>query len=64
MGRVIRKAHVLLGLALSCASLQALASAEQTLTSLRAIHALTNAQASHQLPVSFEANVIVTPPMS
>jgi len=58
MGRVIRKAHVLLGLALSCASLQALASAEQTLTSLRAIHALTNAQASHQLPVSFEANVI------
>jgi len=31
---------------------------EQTLTSLRAIHSLTNAQASHQLPVSFEATVI------
>ena len=30
---------------------------EQPLTSLRAIHALTNAQASHQLPVSFEATV-------
>ncbi len=30
---------------------------EQALTSLRAIHALTNAQASHQLPVSFEATV-------
>jgi diguanylate cyclase (GGDEF)-like protein len=29
----------------------------QPLTSLRAIHALTNAQASHQLPVSFEATV-------
>ena len=27
------------------------------LTSLRAIHALSNAQASHQLPVSFEATV-------
>lgn len=31
--------------------------AEQPLTSLRAIHALTNAQASHQLPVWFEATV-------
>jgi len=30
---------------------------EQTLTSLRTIHALSNAQASHQLPVSFEATV-------
>jgi diguanylate cyclase (GGDEF)-like protein len=30
---------------------------ERSLTSLRAIHALTNAQASHQLPVSFEATV-------
>jgi diguanylate cyclase (GGDEF)-like protein len=29
----------------------------QPLSSLRAIHALTNAQASHQLPVSFEATV-------
>ena len=28
-----------------------------TLTSLRAIHALSNAEASHQLPVSFEATV-------
>ena len=30
---------------------------EQPLTSLRAIHALSNDQASHQLPVSFEATV-------
>lgn len=30
---------------------------EAPLTSLRAIHALTNAQASHQLPVSFQATV-------
>ena len=30
---------------------------ERPLTSLRAIHALSNAQASHQLPVSFEATV-------
>jgi len=30
---------------------------EPQLTSLRAIHQLTNAQASHQLPVSFEATV-------
>ncbi|MGC1422006.1 MAG: GGDEF domain-containing protein [Terracidiphilus sp.] len=30
---------------------------QQPLTSLRAIHALTNSQASHQLPVSFEATV-------
>ena len=40
---------------LCCASIQL--SAEQPLTSLRAIHALSNAQASHQLPVSFEATV-------
>lgn len=33
------------------------AAAEQPLTSLRAIHALNNAQAGHQLPVSFEATV-------
>ena len=32
-------------------------SRKQPLTSLRAIHALSNAQASHQLPVSFEATV-------
>ncbi len=31
--------------------------AEQPLTSLRAIHALTNTEASHQIPVSFEATV-------
>lgn len=30
---------------------------EQPLTSLRAIHSLTNAQASHQLPVAFQATV-------
>jgi len=30
---------------------------EQPLTSIRAIHALGNSQASHQLPVSFEATV-------
>jgi hypothetical protein len=34
-----------------------LVEAQQPLTSLRAIHALTNAQASHQLPVLFEATV-------
>lgn len=33
------------------------AAAEPPLTSLGAIHSLTNAQASHQLPVSFEATV-------
>jgi len=38
-----------------CASIHL--NAEQPLTSLRAIHALSNAQASHQLPVSFEATV-------
>jgi diguanylate cyclase (GGDEF)-like protein len=35
---------------------------EQPLTSLRAIHSLTNAQASHQLPVSFEATVTYNRP--
>jgi diguanylate cyclase (GGDEF)-like protein len=34
------------------------ASSERPLTSLRAVHALSNDQASHQLPVSFEATVI------
>ena len=57
MGIVIRKARVLLKLALVLASLPLLAFAQQPLTSLRSIHALTNAQASHQLPVSFEATV-------
>lgn len=58
MDSVIRKARVLLALALATALLPLLASGQKTLTSLRAIHALTNAQASHQLPVSFEATVI------
>jgi diguanylate cyclase (GGDEF)-like protein len=58
MGLVVRKARILLGLALLCAPLPPLASGEQPLTSLHAIHALTNAQASHQLPVSFQATVI------
>jgi diguanylate cyclase (GGDEF)-like protein len=58
MSLVIRKARVLLGLALAMASLPPLASGQKPITSLRAIHALTNAQASHQLPVSFEATVI------
>lgn len=58
MSLTVRKARVLLGLALAIASLPSLASGQKPLTSLREIHALTNAQASHQLPVSFEANVI------
>src|SRR5579859_4934717 len=36
--------------------------AQKPLTSLRAIHALSNAQASHQLPVSFEATVTYNRP--
>ena len=58
MSLTVRKARVLLGLALAVASLPSLASGQKPLTSLREIHVLTNAQASHQLPVSFEANVI------
>jgi len=58
MGLANRKALILLGLTLAMASLTSLASGERPLTSLRSIHALTNAQASHQLPVSFEATVI------
>jgi diguanylate cyclase (GGDEF)-like protein len=54
----VRKARILLGLALALASLPPLASGQKPLTSLREIHVLTNAQASHQLPVSFEASVI------
>jgi len=57
MGLGIRKARVLLGLALACASLPSLATGQHPLTSLRTIHALTNAQASHQIPVSFQATV-------
>lgn len=58
MGFANRKALILLGLTLAIASLTSLASGQRPLTSLRAIHALSNAQASHQLPVSFEATVI------
>ena len=58
MGLVMRKARILVGLALLCACLPALASPEQPLSSLRAIHALTNAQAGHQLPVSFQGTVV------
>ena len=58
MGLANRKALIFLGLALAMASLTSLASGQKPLTSLRAIHALTNAEASHQLPVSFEATVI------
>ena len=57
MGPGIRNARVLLALALAMASLPALAPAQKPLATLRAIHALTNAQASHQLPVSFQATV-------
>jgi diguanylate cyclase (GGDEF)-like protein len=58
MNRTVRKARILLELALAVASLPPLASGQKPLTSLRAVHALTNAQASHQLSVSFEATVI------
>lgn len=57
MGLVIRKARVLLALATAAALLPLFAFSQKPLTSLRAIHALSNAQASHQLPVSFEATV-------
>ena len=36
----------------------ALAPAQGTLTSLRAVHALSNAEADHSIPVAFEATVI------
>jgi diguanylate cyclase (GGDEF)-like protein len=58
MGLAIRKACVLVGLALTLASALTLARGDQPLSSLHTIHALSNAQASHQLPVSFEATVI------
>jgi len=58
MSLAIRKARFLVGLALATASVPMHARAEQPLDSLRAIHALSNAQASHQRPVSFEATVI------
>jgi diguanylate cyclase (GGDEF)-like protein len=63
MGFEVGKARVLVGLALTIASLPLLGAAAETpedqpITSLRVIHALSNAQASHQLPVSFQATVI------
>jgi diguanylate cyclase (GGDEF)-like protein len=54
--RVIPLAFVALAAALGCA--QAVWSAPSApLTSLHAIHALTNAEASHAIPVAFEATV-------
>ncbi len=47
-------AFVLAAIFCVCSSM---AAGTGTLTSLRAIHALSNAEASHQLPVSFEATV-------
>ena len=63
MGLEMRKGRVLIGLALAFASMPLVAASarspqDQPLTSLRAIHALSNAQAGHQLPVSFPATVI------
>jgi len=57
MGLEIQKACVLLGLALLLAPVPLVASEDQVITSLRDIHQLTNAEASHQLPVSFQATV-------
>ena len=56
MGLVIRKVRIL-GLALLLASTAFFAIAQQPITSLRAIHGLSNAEASHQIPVSFDATV-------
>jgi diguanylate cyclase (GGDEF)-like protein len=58
MGLVVRKARILLGLAFMWAPWPILAAGQPPLTSLRAIHALSNSEASHQLPVSFQATVI------
>ena len=44
-------------LALAASRVFAAPPTDEQFTSLRAIHSLTNAQASHQLPVSFEATV-------
>ena len=52
MKRLILAIAIVLG----CTS-AAWAAAPATLTTLRAIHALTNAEASHALPVAFEATV-------
>lgn len=61
------RAYALVTLALalpafSVPSIPAQPNAVPPLDSLRAIHALTNAQASHQLPVSFEATVTYSRP--
>lgn len=58
MDLAIRKARVLLGVALVWALLPLLAAGQPPLETLRAIHALSNAQASHQVPVAFQATVI------
>jgi len=57
MGLTIGKARILAGLALIWAYVPTLAQAQQPLNSLQAIHALSNSQAAHQLPVSFQATV-------
>ena len=43
-------------------ALAALAAPPDTLTSLRAVHALSNSQASARLPVAFEATITYTRP--
>lgn len=56
IGRTVTVAVTLVSASLCCPS-SVQASEAQPLRSLRSIHALTNAQASHQLPVSFQATV-------
>ena len=56
MKRFITILAVVLGFALA-----AWAESPATLTSIRAIHALTNAEANHALPVAFEATVTYYP---
>jgi len=53
MKKLISAFSVLLGLATA-----ALAAESGTLTTLKAIHALSNAEASHAIPVAFEATVV------
>ena len=53
MARLILASAVILGWASA-----ALAAEPVPLTTLRAVHALTNAEASHSLPVAFEATVV------
>jgi diguanylate cyclase (GGDEF)-like protein len=59
MKRLIPAVAIILGWA--SAALAAPPAAPATLTSLRAVHALTNAEASHALPVAFEATVTYFP---